>query len=110
MENESLVDMVRKGLLEDIIEFSYDYMFVQIFIFSDLIVFLFDYRVFLEKDLIEMFILVLLEQVGESLEVQVKVQVKIYVRIQVRDQVKIIDKSFCLSVGENLGVLVMIFF
>lgn len=83
MENESLVDMARKGLLEDITESSHDHMFVQTFILPDLTVFSSDYRAFLEKDLIETSTLVSLEQAGKSLEVhvQVKVQVKIYARI-----------------------------
>lgn len=72
MENESLVDMARKGLLEDITESSHDHMFVQTFILPDLTVFSSDYRAFLEKDLIETSTLVSLEQAGKSLEVQVK--------------------------------------
>lgn len=64
MENESLVDMARKGLLEDITESSHDHMFVQTFILPDLTVFSSDYRAFLEKDLIETSTLVSLEQAG----------------------------------------------
>lgn len=76
-----MVDMARKGLLEDITESSHDHMFVQTFILPDLTVFSSDYRAFLEKDLIETSTLVSLEQAGKSSEVQVKVQVKIYARI-----------------------------
>lgn len=66
MENESLVDMARKGLLEDITESSHDHMFVQTFILPDLTVFSSDYRAFLEKDLIETSTLVSLEQAGKG--------------------------------------------
>ncbi|XP_062607755.1 OTU domain-containing protein 7B-like isoform X2 [Saccostrea cucullata] len=64
VENESLVDLARKGLMEDISEDSHDHMYVQTFVLPDLTVFSADYRAFLEKDLIETSTLVSLEQAG----------------------------------------------
>jgi OTU domain-containing protein 7 len=64
VENESLVNMARQGLMDDISEDSHDHMFVQTFILPDLTVFSADYRAFLEKDLIETSTLVSLEQAG----------------------------------------------
>ncbi|XP_061172306.1 uncharacterized protein LOC133181745 isoform X2 [Saccostrea echinata] len=64
VENESLVDLARKGLMDDISEDSHDHMYVQTFVLPDLTVFSADYRAFLEKDLIETSTLVSLEQAG----------------------------------------------
>lgn len=64
VENVSLVSKVRNDVLQDIEEASHDHMYTQTFVLPDLSVYSEDFRIFLERDLVETSTLVSLEQAG----------------------------------------------
>lgn len=63
-ENVSLVSKVRNDVLQDIEEASHDHMYTQTFVLPDMSVYSEDFRIFLERDLVETSTLVSLEQAG----------------------------------------------
>ncbi|XP_029649695.1 OTU domain-containing protein 7B isoform X2 [Octopus sinensis] len=64
VENVPLVSKVRNDVLQDIEESSHDHMYTQTFVLPDLSVYSEDFRMFLERDLVETSTLVSLEQAG----------------------------------------------
>lgn len=64
VENVPLVSKVRSDVLQDIEESSHDHMYTQTFVLPDLSVYSEDFRMFLERDLVETSTLVSLEQAG----------------------------------------------